>query len=373
MFLRTKDEAPKIIIKFLKQAQASLNAIVRYLHTDNDTEFLNQTLQNYTEEVGITHHISTTRTPQQNGVVERRNRTFVEAARTMLIISNSPLFLWDKAVATACYTQNRSHGVGLVIRYDLPQEMESQLNITTLVLQQLQLEWSRFVTIVKQTINLDKESYHRLFDILKQYQKEVREICADKIARNANILALVAAAQQYPDTYNQPPKSHKSYTPPSKQSSSTRSYSTTRHKGKEIDKPITPPSESTSKEDSDLEQARKGKEMQKNLALIAKNQRTLTVAGARETIGNQEVVTEESRSHAEPLEKVQSDNEYNVFANERQYSGQPESINDTYVVEKVDSNVILSLSGMCDNGSQADQNAEEYDDERVVLANLIAN
>ncbi|GJW36031.1 integrase, catalytic region, zinc finger, CCHC-type containing protein [Tanacetum coccineum] len=60
------------------------------------------------EDVGITHTTSTTRTPQQNGVVERRNRMLVEAARTMLIFSKSLLFLWAEAVATACYTQNRS-------------------------------------------------------------------------------------------------------------------------------------------------------------------------------------------------------------------------------------------------------------------------
>ncbi|GKE04417.1 putative ribonuclease H-like domain-containing protein, partial [Tanacetum coccineum] len=114
----TKDEASEIIIKFLKQAQVSLNATVRYLCTNNNNEFLNQTLRNYTEEVGITHHISTTRTPQQNGVVKRRNCTLLEASRTMLIFSKSPLFLWDEAVATACYTQNRSYGVGLVIRYE---------------------------------------------------------------------------------------------------------------------------------------------------------------------------------------------------------------------------------------------------------------
>ncbi|GKB10461.1 retrovirus-related pol polyprotein from transposon TNT 1-94 [Tanacetum coccineum] len=107
-FLRTKDEAPEIIIKFLKQAQVSLNATVRYLRTDNGTEFLNQNLRNYTEDVGITHHTSTARTPQQNGVVERRNRTLVEAARTMIIFSKSSLFLWAEVVATACYTQNRS-------------------------------------------------------------------------------------------------------------------------------------------------------------------------------------------------------------------------------------------------------------------------
>ncbi|GJW42690.1 putative ribonuclease H-like domain-containing protein [Tanacetum coccineum] len=58
--------------------------------------------------VSISHQASSVRTPQQNGVVERRNRTLVEAARTMLIFSRAPLFLWAEAIATACYTQNRS-------------------------------------------------------------------------------------------------------------------------------------------------------------------------------------------------------------------------------------------------------------------------
>ncbi|GKC11320.1 retrovirus-related pol polyprotein from transposon TNT 1-94 [Tanacetum coccineum] len=80
----------------------------RYLHTDNCTQFINQTLWNYTKNVGITHTTSTARTSQQNGVVERRNRTLVEAIRTMLIFSKSPVFLWAKVVATTCYTQNRS-------------------------------------------------------------------------------------------------------------------------------------------------------------------------------------------------------------------------------------------------------------------------
>ncbi|GJX77229.1 retrovirus-related pol polyprotein from transposon TNT 1-94 [Tanacetum coccineum] len=85
-----------------------INATVRYLHTDNDTEFINQTLRNYTKDVRITHHTSIARTPQKNSLVERRNCTLVEAARTMLIFSKSLLFLWAKVVATACYTQNRS-------------------------------------------------------------------------------------------------------------------------------------------------------------------------------------------------------------------------------------------------------------------------
>ncbi|GKA55485.1 hypothetical protein Tco_0754434 [Tanacetum coccineum] len=137
-------------------------------------------------------------------------------------------------------------------------------------LQQLQQEWSRFVTIVKQTQDLDTVSYHKLFDILKQYQKEVNEIRAEKIAKNSNPLALVASTQQYPDTYYQAPKTRRSYAPPAKTSPSTRAHETTRHKRKEIAKRITPPSESASKEDSDPEQAQRDKEMQKNLALIAK-------------------------------------------------------------------------------------------------------
>ncbi|GJZ14210.1 retrovirus-related pol polyprotein from transposon TNT 1-94 [Tanacetum coccineum] len=107
-FLASKDEAPDFIIKFLKMIQVRLNVTVRNIRTDNGTEFVNQTLCSYYESVGISHETSVARTPQQNGVVERRNHTLVEAARTMLIYAKAPLFLWAKAVATACYTQNRS-------------------------------------------------------------------------------------------------------------------------------------------------------------------------------------------------------------------------------------------------------------------------
>ncbi|GJV48692.1 retrovirus-related pol polyprotein from transposon TNT 1-94 [Tanacetum coccineum] len=107
-FLRSKDETPAFVINLLKQLQVGLNKIVRFVRTDNGTEFVNKDLIDYYENVGITHEKTVPRTPQQNGVVERRNRTLVEAARTMLIFSKAPLFLWAEAVATACYTQNRS-------------------------------------------------------------------------------------------------------------------------------------------------------------------------------------------------------------------------------------------------------------------------
>ncbi|GJS21888.1 retrovirus-related pol polyprotein from transposon TNT 1-94 [Tanacetum coccineum] len=156
--LRSKDEAPDFIIKFLKMIQVRLKVPVQRIRTDNGTkffnqtlheyyekvsisheksiarspqqngvierrnrtliesarnnvrysartdngtEFVNQTLRKYYEQVGISHETSVARPPQQNGVVERRNRTLIEAVRTMLIYAKAPLFLWAKAVATA--------------------------------------------------------------------------------------------------------------------------------------------------------------------------------------------------------------------------------------------------------------------------------
>ncbi|GKB74272.1 hypothetical protein Tco_0935684, partial [Tanacetum coccineum] len=320
--------------------------------------------------------------------------------------------------------------------YKLMNELtRNNLQVTTMqvnvqFLQQLQPEWSRFVTVVKQSKEIDTISYHTLFDILKQYQNEVNDICAERIAKSANPLALLAAAQPYSDNYYQAPKPQRSNVT----SSSTRPSASTRHKGKEIAKPVTPQSESVSEEDSDPEQAQRDKEMQKNLALLAKyfkrlykptnnnlrtssnsrnktedttprynndnqsgqfgNQRTMTVAGTRETVGSpvvqqteiqrfnckgfshyakecrkpkrvkdysyhkekmmmckqaeqgvplqaeQEVLPEEPSSTEQPLEQVKNNDENNVFANERQHT---------------------------------ENNIAECADERVVLANLITN
>nr|GFA85227.1 hypothetical protein [Tanacetum cinerariifolium] len=78
------------------------------VRTDSGTEFKNKTLAKFFDDVGITQQLSAARTPQQKGVVERRNRTLVEAARTMLTFANLPSFLWAEAIAIACFTQNRS-------------------------------------------------------------------------------------------------------------------------------------------------------------------------------------------------------------------------------------------------------------------------
>nr|GFB30064.1 putative ribonuclease H-like domain-containing protein [Tanacetum cinerariifolium] len=107
-FLHSKDEASDVIISFIKKIQVNLQLQVQRVRTDNGTEFKNKTLAKFFDEVGITQQFSAARTPQQNGVVERRNRTLVEAARTMLTFANLPSFLWAEAIATACFTQNRS-------------------------------------------------------------------------------------------------------------------------------------------------------------------------------------------------------------------------------------------------------------------------
>ncbi|GJS16366.1 hypothetical protein Tco_0410838 [Tanacetum coccineum] len=75
------------------------------------------------------------------------------------------------------------------------------MQVNVQFLQQLQPEWLRFVTIVKQQHKLDEVSYHKLFNILKQYRKEVNELCTERMAKNANPLALVATAQTLQDPY----------------------------------------------------------------------------------------------------------------------------------------------------------------------------
>ncbi|GJR45268.1 retrovirus-related pol polyprotein from transposon TNT 1-94 [Tanacetum coccineum] len=128
-FLRLKDETLEVVIKFLKQIQLGLNKTIRYIRTDNGTEFVNKDLTAYYERVDIFHQKTVLRTPQQNGVVERWNRTLVEAARTMLIFSKASMFLWAEAVATACYTQNRSliHTLHNKIPYELVHDKKPDL------------------------------------------------------------------------------------------------------------------------------------------------------------------------------------------------------------------------------------------------------
>nr|GEX19032.1 retrovirus-related Pol polyprotein from transposon TNT 1-94 [Tanacetum cinerariifolium] len=106
-FLALKDEAPDFIIKFLKMIQVRLNAAVRNIRTDNGTKFVNQTLQDYYEQVDISHKTSVARTPQQNSVVKLQNRTLVEVAR---IIKPNLSYLY--VFGALCYPNNDSENLG---------------------------------------------------------------------------------------------------------------------------------------------------------------------------------------------------------------------------------------------------------------------
>ncbi|KAJ9542158.1 hypothetical protein OSB04_028664 [Centaurea solstitialis] len=93
-YVLSKDGASDIIISFIRNVQVRLQLPVQVIRTDNGTEFKNRKLDSFLDSVGITHTFSAARTPQQNGVVEKKNRNLVEAACTMLTFSKLPLHFW---------------------------------------------------------------------------------------------------------------------------------------------------------------------------------------------------------------------------------------------------------------------------------------
>ena len=108
IFLRSKSEAAAEIISLIKQIELKYSRKVCQLRSDNGTEFQNATLESFCTDTGISQNFSSARSPEQNGVVERKNRTLIEAARSMLAESGLSTSFWAEAIATACYTQNRS-------------------------------------------------------------------------------------------------------------------------------------------------------------------------------------------------------------------------------------------------------------------------
>ncbi|GJS06490.1 putative ribonuclease H-like domain-containing protein [Tanacetum coccineum] len=106
-FLGTKDETYYILKDFITFIENQLNKKVKAIRCDNGTEFKNSKLIELCGSKGIKRDYSNARTPQQNGVAERKNRTLIEAARTMLADSKLPTMFWTEAVSTACYVLNR--------------------------------------------------------------------------------------------------------------------------------------------------------------------------------------------------------------------------------------------------------------------------
>ncbi|KAD7477744.1 hypothetical protein E3N88_00880 [Mikania micrantha] len=106
-FLHSKGEVAKSIINFVLYVEKQYSIPVKFVRSDNGTEFRNHILDDFYLSKGIKRQYRIPRTPEQNGVVERKNRTLIEAARTMLADSGLPLTFWAEAVNTACYVHNR--------------------------------------------------------------------------------------------------------------------------------------------------------------------------------------------------------------------------------------------------------------------------
>ncbi|GJS43757.1 putative ribonuclease H-like domain-containing protein [Tanacetum coccineum] len=106
-FLASKDESSSILKSFITEIENLVDKKVKIIRCNNGTEFKNRVISEFCEKKGIKREFSVARTPQQNGVAERRNRTLIEAARTMLADFKLPATFWADAVNTACYVQNR--------------------------------------------------------------------------------------------------------------------------------------------------------------------------------------------------------------------------------------------------------------------------
>nr|GEZ44457.1 hypothetical protein [Tanacetum cinerariifolium] len=106
-FLRSKDETSDILKKFITEIENLKDFKVKIIRYDNRGEFRNKEMNDFCSQKGIKREFSNARTPQQNGVAERRNRTLIEVARTMLADAKLPVTFWAKAFNTACYVQNR--------------------------------------------------------------------------------------------------------------------------------------------------------------------------------------------------------------------------------------------------------------------------
>jgi transposase InsO family protein len=106
-FLQDKSETQEVLKKFMKRTQNEFDAKVKRIRSDNGTKFKNTQVEDYLDEEGIKHEFSAPYTPQQNGVAERKNRTLIEMARTMLDEYKTLNRFWAEVINTACHVTNR--------------------------------------------------------------------------------------------------------------------------------------------------------------------------------------------------------------------------------------------------------------------------
>ncbi|GJT05436.1 hypothetical protein Tco_0839898 [Tanacetum coccineum] len=181
------------------------------------------------------------------------------------------------------------------------------MQVNVQFLQQLQPEWPRFVTIVKQQHDFDTVSYHKLFDVLKQYQKE------NKLREIRILQKTWPLIEKYFKNDLQPTNKQ------------TSNFFNLQNK---------------------IVDTLQGTRMISDGQVLESKDSDVVVAYYMAKI--QEVPTADPGTDTEPLEQIQYNAGYNVFANERQHFKQPESISNTCVVGKVDSNVIPDSPDMCD-------------------------
>nr|GEX31753.1 putative ribonuclease H-like domain-containing protein [Tanacetum cinerariifolium] len=139
LFLSTKDETSGILKSFITRIENLVDHKVKVIRHDNGTEFKNRDMNQFCEMKGIMRQYSVARTPYQNGFAERRNRTLIEAARTMLANLKLPTTFWAEVVSTACYVQNRFDGKAderFFIRYSLNSKAFRLLNSRTRIVKE---------------------------------------------------------------------------------------------------------------------------------------------------------------------------------------------------------------------------------------------
>jgi hypothetical protein len=106
-FLQEKSQTQETLKGFLRRAQNEFGLRIKKIRSDNGKEFKNSQIEGFLEEEGIKHEFSSPYTPQQNGVVERKNRTLLDMARTILDEYKTPNRFWAEAINTVCYSINR--------------------------------------------------------------------------------------------------------------------------------------------------------------------------------------------------------------------------------------------------------------------------
>ncbi|GJX50394.1 putative ribonuclease H-like domain-containing protein, partial [Tanacetum coccineum] len=138
----TKDETSGILKSFITWIENLVDHKVKVIRCDNGTEFKNKEMNQFCEMKGILRQYSVARTPQQNKIAESRNKTLIEAARTMLVDSKLPTTFWAEAVNTACYVQNRVQYIdgkadeGFFVRYSLNSKAFRVFNSRTRIVEE---------------------------------------------------------------------------------------------------------------------------------------------------------------------------------------------------------------------------------------------